>query len=74
MVDDVTSPEHYTGDIEPIDYMRSLFTQEEMRGALRANVLKYVSRYTKKGGVEDLRKAHVYLGWLIDHEIKHGVM
>ena len=30
------------------------------------NVLKYVFRWRHKNGVEDLKKASVYLGWLID--------
>lgn len=63
---------HYAHGIEPIDYMRSRFTPEEFRGFLRGNVIKYLSRYTDKGGVEDLRKASVYLNWLIEHEVRNG--
>lgn len=59
---------HYAYGIEPIEYMRSRFSREEFRGFLRGNVLKYLSRYTDKGGVTDLEKARVYLDWLIEHE------
>jgi hypothetical protein len=36
------------------------------RGYLKGNVMKYLWRHERKGGAEDLRKAQVYLGWLID--------
>lgn len=65
---DPRRPAHYTRGIEPIDYMRSRFTAAELRGFLRGNALKYLSRYTAKGGVADLQKCRVYLDWLIDHE------
>lgn len=69
---DVSKQAHYTGGIEPIEYMRSRFTTEEFRGYLRGNCLKYLSRYTLKNGVEDLRKARVYLNWLIELETENG--
>ena len=34
------------------------------------NVMKYLHRYSYKNGVEDLRKAGVYLEWLIA-EVEH---
>lgn len=68
-VDDASHPAHYANNgIEPIDYMRANFTHEEFRGFLQGNIIKYVSRYTRKGGLEDLRKVQVYIGWLIKHE------
>ena len=35
-------------------------------GYLEGNIVKYVSRYPKKGGLEDLRKAKHYLDKLIE--------
>jgi hypothetical protein len=68
-VSSASHPAHYANNgIEPIDYMRANFTHDEMRGYLQGNIIKYVSRYTRKGGLEDLRKAEVYIGWLIKHE------
>ena len=32
------------------------------------NVLKYSSRWRKKDGVQDLKKAKVYLDWAIENE------
>lgn len=61
-----TSPEHYKGEIECVDAIRASMTPEAFRGYLKGNVMKYLWRYEKKGGVEDLMKARVYLNWLID--------
>ena len=67
--DNVNYPSHYTfGTIETIDYIRDKMTPEMFQGHCMANVLKYVSRHKHKNGVEDLKKAQVYLGWLIESE------
>lgn len=69
--DRVNHPNHYTfGDIEVIDYIRDKLTDEEFRGYCEGNVLKYVSRWRHKGGVEDLMKAEVYLKWMIESATK----
>ena len=66
MSDAVNHPAHYADKaIEVIDYIRDTLTAEEFIGYCNGNVLKYVSRWQKKGGVEDLRKAQVYLGWAV---------
>lgn len=31
-------------------------------------MIKYILRYKRKGGVQDLKKAQVYLNWLIEEE------
>lgn len=64
--DMVSEPPHYRqGSIECIDALQAALTPEEFRGALKANVLKYVWRERHKGGVESLRKAAWYLDRLI---------
>lgn len=63
--DNVNKPAHYLGNIEVIDYIRDKLTPEQIEGYYLGNVIKYISRYQKKNGVEDLKKAQVYLGWLI---------
>jgi hypothetical protein len=65
--DAVEQPSHYTGgDVECIDYIRQQL-DEEFQSYLEGNVLKYTHRYKVKGKpIEDLRKAQVYLGWLIE--------
>ena len=72
MAEDVRQQGHYAYGIEPIEYMRSRFTPDEFRGYLKGNCIKYLSRFERKGGVEDLEKARVYLDWLIEHEAKDG--
>lgn len=64
--------DHYNGTIEPIDYMREIMPPEAFRGFLWGNVIKYTSRFHRKGGVADLRKARVYLDWLIQHEAERA--
>ena len=64
--DSVSKPDHYTSStIECIDAIKAQLTHEQFVGYLRGNVIKYVWRYEQKGGIEDLRKALVYLEWLI---------
>ncbi len=71
--DAVNSPPHYTqGGIECIDALQAALTPEEYRGALKANVIKYLWRERHKGGVESLRKAAWYLNRLIKAETDHG--
>jgi len=65
-VDNVNSPSHYgQGKIEAIDYIKDSLTKEEYIGYLRGNIAKYLHRWRYKNGLEDLKKAQVYLGWLI---------
>ena len=65
----VNHPNHYTfGSIEVIDYIRDKMTPDEFQGYCMGNILKYISRHKHKAGVEDLKKAQVYLGWLIESE------
>jgi hypothetical protein len=70
MSDRVHQPEHYlTGGIECIEAMEAMMSKQEYKGYLRGNVFKYLWRYQTKNGVEDLRKAKVYLTWLIEQEV-----
>lgn len=69
MSDNINSPDHYTaGGIETIDFMRAKMTDEQFQGYCTGNILKYMSRYPFKNGVEDLKKAAKYLEWLIENE------
>lgn len=67
MSDNVNHPSHYTsGGIECIDAIRASMTPKGFIDYCKGNVIKYVFRWEHKGGVEDLRKAQVYLGWAIE--------
>jgi hypothetical protein len=59
----IDHPVHYTQGIECIDYINS-----HHMDYLEGNIIKYITRYRLKGGVDDLRKAEVYLKWLIKRE------
>lgn len=62
-------PDYYhKGGIDVISFAKTKLTDEEMRGFYRMNVLKYISRYRDKNGVEDLKKARGYLDNLIELE------
>ncbi|HOK27560.1 MAG TPA: DUF3310 domain-containing protein [Methanomassiliicoccaceae archaeon] len=64
---DVAHQQHYEAfAIQPIEYIRNIMSKEAYEGYLLGNVLKYVSRFRLKNGLEDLQKAQVYLGWLIE--------
>lgn len=64
--DNVNHPNHYQGDIETVDYIKDKLTDEEFRGFVKGNVLKYVSREGLKNGDEDLKKSNWYLNKLIE--------
>jgi hypothetical protein len=60
------NPEHYDmGGIQPIEYIMA-----NDLGFLEGNIIKYVTRYKFKNGLEDLKKAQTYLTWLIENEEK----
>lgn len=57
---------HYKDkSVQPWDAMQSWMSSDQFEGYLRGNVIKYLCRYDKKGGVEDLYKARHYLEKLI---------
>lgn len=72
ITDDVQEPEHYTkkrsNDVDCIDAIRSSLTDAAYAGYLKGSVMKYLFRYEKKGGVESLKKAQVFLCWLVKFE------
>ena len=64
-MNDPINPNHYHLKIEPIDYI----TENEINWCL-GNVVKYISRYKNKNGIEDLKKAQWYLNRQIEIEEK----
>ena len=68
MADNVNHPAHYnTGKIEVINYIKDKLNYEEFTGYLTGNIIKYISRYKHKNGLEDLKKAQWYLNYLINY-------
>jgi len=70
--DNVNRPSHYTsGKVECIDAIEAaVSSMTGVRAFLVGQVIKYVWRFDKKGGVEDLKKAKWYLERLINKESK----
>ena len=59
------SPSYYQkGSIEVTDYI----TSNEM-SFVEGNIIKYVTRYKEKSGIQDLRKARWYLDKLIQTQM-----
>ena len=65
--DPVNNPLHYNRkNIEATCAIEASMDEEEFRGYLKGNTLKYTWRYKYKGKpVEDLEKAQYYLNLLI---------
>jgi len=65
--DIVNHPNHYNSySREVIDTMQGSMTKEEFKGYLKGNIIKYLTRYQFKNGVEDLKKAQWYLNKLTE--------
>ena len=58
---DRINPDHYAGTIQPIDFIMA-----SKLDFCEGNVVKYVSRWKDKNGLEDLMKAKQYLEFLIN--------
>lgn len=68
LIDNVNHPTHYnTGNIEVINYIEDKLDYNEFTGYLTGNIIKYISRYKHKNGIEDLQKAEWYLNYLINY-------
>lgn len=66
----VSHPDHYQSEtgLEVIDVIEAFtFDLQGIEAVDTANVLKYVCRWKKKNGAQDLEKAMWYLQHLIDH-------
>ena len=66
MTDNIKEPAHYVANkIEPID-----FIIENNFNFCEGNVIKYISRYKRKNGIEALKKARQYIDFLIKKEVE----
>lgn len=69
--DNVVSPNHYITDkgFEVFDVQEAFIHElKGMAASYWCNVVKYILRFQKKNGVEDLKKAKYYLDKLIEEE------
>lgn len=73
MSDPVNHPDHYTsGKKEFLDIAKDFLSEEQFKGALIFNIFKYLFRYERKNGIEDLLKAEFYLKRLIKLKKNRG--
>lgn len=69
--DNIKSPNHYVSEngIEVFDVQEAFIHElSGMAASYWCNVVKYILRFQRKNGVEDLKKAKYYLEKLIDEE------
>ena len=69
--DNINSPEHYVSEsgIEVFDVQEAFIHElKGMAASYWCNIVKYILRFQRKNGVEDLKKAKYYLEKLIEEE------
>ena len=68
-MDNIKNPPHYaSSEIEPIDYIIA-----NKLSYCEGNVVKYITRWRHKNGIQDLKKAKQYIDFIIDKEAKPTV-
>ena len=73
-MNNVDHPSHYNhGGKETIEVLKDFLTEDEFKGFLKGNVLKYMHRYKFKNGMEDLNKASWYLDKLKETESENNL-
>lgn len=68
--DMVNHPRHYISEtgLETIDVIEAFtFDLKGIEATDTGNIIKYISRWKKKNGLQDLEKAQWYLNHLINH-------
>ena len=71
--DNIISPNHYTSEkgFEVFDVQEAFIHElKGMSASYWCNIVKYILRFQKKNGVEDLKKAKYYLEKLIEEELE----
>lgn len=70
MSEELERPSRYTGrnGKDLLDLFGEYFPDDYNRGFYVECIIKYIARYPQKGGIEDLKKAIVYIRRLIEYE------
>lgn len=69
MKDNINHPSHYeTGTIECIDVLVETQGIEAVQAFCSCNAIKYLYRWKRKNGIEDIRKAKWYIDKFLDLE------
>jgi len=65
--DNVNHPSHYNeSGIECIEAIKANLGPKGFQAYCKGNCMKYIWRYEYKNGLEDLKKAQVYLNWMVE--------
>jgi len=65
-VDQIGGDHYKTMPVQPWEAIEVWLTPEEVRGYHKATVTSYLAREHKKGGDDDIRKAHHHLTRLVE--------
>lgn len=60
-------PEHYKGKVECIDALEVILGRNGVEDFCTGNAVKYLWRWRKKNGLEDLQKAQWYINKLVSY-------
>ena len=71
-MDIVNNPAHYQGEVECIDAIKSSMSKQQYIGYLKGNIIKYIWRFERKNGLEDLQKSEWYIQRLIKEINNNG--
>jgi hypothetical protein len=71
-MDIVNNPTHYQGEVECIDAIKSSMSKQQYIGYLKGNIIKYIWRFERKNGLEDLKKSEWYIQRLIKEINNNG--
>lgn len=64
----INSPSHYWFPVQPIDYVKPIVAEMDgFEGACTKDIVKYISRWHRKNGIEDVKKAKRYAEMLIEY-------
>lgn len=73
----VAAPPHYRfgGGLQTIDLIHEVLAKQQdgFLAYCLGNIFKYLTRYGRKDGLQDLKKAYAYLGWCIEHIEKGSI-
>lgn len=67
--DKIENPSHYNLpglQVQSIDVVKSVLGKKGFEAFCKGNILKYIVREENKNGLEDVKKARVYINWLIE--------
>jgi len=68
MKESVNNPDHYGGKENIYEAIKII--EAHNLDFAEGNALKYLLRYKKKNGIEDLKKSQWYINYLIERESK----